>query len=331
MDSLIALTHFTLGLTILIVSGNSLISSAMKLGNRWNLSPVFMGTTIVAAGTSVPELVVAIAAQLENTPGVTLGNILGSNIFNIGMVLGIFFLWKGRSGVLGGKEETFSLAFITTVLLGLLIILSKVNPVVTIPESAGVMMILTFGLIMARSFLLGKNSSEKYNNEELERTAKSKFDFFRDFFGSNYPFVQATLGSAGLWFGGKLFVNGAVELAGVLGVSDTVVGLTIVAAGTGAPELIASLTAIRKGSNGIALGNVLGSNIFNSLGVIGFATIISPIEIDISVMKTDLIVMGIMTMTLALVVFTKSKLLPAKFFGAAFLLLYLWWCLRFFI
>ena len=132
----------------------------------------------------------------------------------------------------------------------------------------------------------------------------------------------------GLWLGADLLVNGASEIAILFGISETVVGLTVVAAGTGAPELFASIAALRKNSTGIALGNILGSNFFNTLGIIGAATLIGPLPLKIELLKIDLWVMGAMTVSLLLIVWFVRGRWPLRIYGGILLATYLWWLLR---
>ena len=119
MDWFYAISSLLAGLLLLMFAGDWLIGAAVNLGSRWNLSPIFMGTTVVAAGTSLPELVVAVIAQVEGSSGLTLGNVIGSNIFNIGVVLGLIFIWKDQKGLVGGKTEIRVLTLLTLGFLGL--------------------------------------------------------------------------------------------------------------------------------------------------------------------------------------------------------------------
>ena len=132
----------------------------------------------------------------------------------------------------------------------------------------------------------------------------------------------------GLWLGADLLVTGASDIAILFGISKTVVGLTVVAAGTGAPELFASIAALRKNSTGIALGNILGSNIFNTLGIIGAATLIGPLPLNLSILQIDLWVMGAMTASLLMVVLLVRGRWPLRVYGGILLVTYLWWLLR---
>lgn len=317
MDWIIASAQLIAGLFLLLIAGDWLISSAVNLGTRWKLSPIFMGTTVVAAGTSLPELVVAVIAQLEGSTGLTLGNVIGSNIFNIGVVLGLIFIWKDQRGPLGGRAETSLLGIVTLAFLGFVFFSQNSEGVALLSIQHGVPFLLGLVTLLYLNYLRGRKQGASGDLAEfLSEEALSK------------SYFKLLLGMIGLWLGADLLVNGASEIAILFGISETVVGLTVVAAGTGAPELFASIAALRKNSTGIALGNILGSNIFNTLGIIGAATLIGPLPLKIELLKIDLWVMGAMTVSLLLIVWFVRGRWPLRIYGGILLATYLWWLLR---
>ena len=317
MEWIIASAHLVAGLFLLLIAGDWLISAAVTLGIRWKLSPIFMGTTVVAAGTSLPELVVAVIAQLEGSSGLTLGNVIGSNIFNIGAVLGLIFLWKDQRGLVGGRAEINILALVTLGFLSLLLLIQNDEGVAVMTIQQGGFLLFIFIALLVMNFLRGRAQGSSGEIDEFlsdENALKS--------------YLKLAFGMVGLWLGADFLVSGASDLAILQGISETVVGLTVVAAGTGAPELFASIAALRKGSTGIALGNILGSNIFNTLGIIGAATVVAPLPLSIEELSTDLLVMAIMTFSLGLTGWLIKGRLAIRTYGLLLMGLYVWWLLR---
>ncbi len=317
MEWVIATTQLVAGLFLLLIAGDCLISAAVNLGSRWNLSPIFMGTTVVAAGTSLPELVVAVIAQLEGSSGLSLGNVLGSNIFNIGVVLGLIFIWKDQRGLVGGRAETNILALVTLGFLALIQFIKNADGISLITKYQGGWLLALFAFLLVLNFLRGRAQGSSGEIDEFlseENMAKTYF--------------KLLFGMIGLWLGAEILVTGASVLAQLLGISEIVIGLTVVAAGTGAPELFASIAALRRGSTGIALGNILGSNIFNTLGVIGVATLVAPLPLKIDDLRTDLIVMAFMTGSLLFTGWAIRGKLPVRIYGGILFGVYSWWLLR---
>lgn len=317
MDWFYAISSFLAGLLLLMFAGDWLIGAAVNLGTRWNLSPIFMGTTVVAAGTSLPELVVAVIAQVEGSSGLTLGNVIGSNIFNIGVVLGLIFIWKDQKGLVGGKTEIRVLTLLTLGFLGLIYGMKDSDGVAKLDVSQGSLLLLIFAVLLVLNFLRGRAQGAGPDIDELlsdESALKT--------------YLKLVSGMLGLWIGADLLVSGASNLAQLIGISETVVGLTVVAAGTGAPELFASIVALRKGSTGIALGNIVGSNIFNTIAIIGAASVVAPLPLNISALSVDLIVMAAMTGSLILLGTLIKGRLPVKAVGVLLFGTYCWWLIQ---
>lgn len=317
MDWFYAISSFLAGLLLLMFAGDWLIGAAVNLGTRWNLSPIFMGTTVVAAGTSLPELVVAVIAQVEGSSGLTLGNVIGSNIFNIGVVLGLIFIWKDQKGLVGGKTEIRVLTLLTLGFLGLIYGMQDSDGVAKLDVSQGSLLLLIFAVLLVLNFLRGRAQGAGPDIDELlsdESALKT--------------YLKLVSGMLGLWIGADLLVSGASNLAQLIGISETVVGLTVVAAGTGAPELFASIVALRKGSTGIALGNIVGSNIFNTIAIIGAASVVAPLPLNISALSVDLIVMAAMTGSLILLGTLIKGRLPVKAVGVLLFGTYCWWLIQ---
>lgn len=317
MEWFYATSSLLAGLLLLMFAGDWLIAAAVNLGTRWNLSPIFMGTTVVAAGTSLPELVVAVIAQVEGSSGLTLGNVIGSNIFNIGVVLGLVFIWKDQKGLVGGKTEIRVLTLLTLGFLGLIYGMQDDAGVANLGLIQGSVFLLIFAVLLVLNFLRGRAQGAGSEIDELladESTFKT--------------YLKLIAGMLGLWIGADLLVSGASHLAQLMGISETVVGLTVVAAGTGAPELFASIVALRKGSTGIALGNIVGSNIFNTIAIIGAASVVAPLPLNISALSVDLIVMAAMTGLLVMLSTLIKGRLPVKAAGVLLFGTYCWWLIQ---
>ena len=317
MEWFFATSSLLAGLLLLMFAGDWLIAAAVNLGTRWNLSPIFMGTTVVAAGTSLPELVVAVIAQVEGSSGLTLGNVIGSNIFNIGVVLGLIFIWKDQKGLVGGKTEIRVLTLLTLGFLGLIYGMQDDAGVANLGLIQGSVFLLIFAVLLVLNFLRGRAQGAGSEIDELladESTFKT--------------YLKLIAGLLGLWIGADLLVSGASHLAQLMGISETVVGLTVVAAGTGAPELFASIVALRKGSTGIALGNIVGSNIFNTIAIIGAASVVAPLPLNISALSVDLIVMAAMTGLLVMLGTLIKGRLPVKAAGVLLFGTYCWWLIQ---
>lgn len=317
MEWFYAISSLLAGLLLLMFAGDWLIAAAVNLGTRWNLSPIFMGTTVVAAGTSLPELVVAVIAQVEGSSGLTLGNVIGSNIFNIGVVLGLVFIWKDQKGLVGGKTEIRVLTLLTLGFLGLIYGMQDDAGVANLGLIQGSVFLLIFAVLLVLNFLRGRAQGAGSEIDELladESTFKT--------------YLKLIAGMLGLWIGADLLVSGASHLAQLMGISETVVGLTVVAAGTGAPELFASIVALRKGSTGIALGNIVGSNIFNTIAIIGAASVVAPLPLNISALSVDLIVMAAMTGLLVMLSTLIKGRLPVKAAGVLLFGTYCWWLIQ---
>lgn len=263
-----------LGLALLAAGGESLVRGASRLATALGLTPLFIGLTLVAYGTSAPELVVTSMAALRDLPGVALGNAIGSNIFNSGLVLGIATLiapFPCKARLI--RREVLLIIFAT----GLVILLS-INGRLARPEST--VLLLTLVLYTAWAYRRATGNSEGADVVPVAglTTASGKL--------KSGLFIIA--GLAMLVIGARWVVDGAVTLAGTLGVSETVIGLTVVAAGTSLPELATSTVAALRGEQEIAIGNVLGSNLFNLLGILGISGLLRPLPVPSHILRLDL-------------------------------------------
>lgn len=274
------------GLVLLVWSADKFVTGAAATANFFSLPPLLIGMIIVGFGTSAPEMVVSAMAASQGNPGLALGNAYGSNIANIGLILGVTALICPivvQSQVV--KKEIPILIGITALAAYQLI-------------DGNLSLFDAVGLLLAFAGLLGWSIYE---------STRKRDDAFATEMAAELESTQMPLRRAVFWIvaglvlliaSSRLLVWGAVEIAHLFGVSDLIIGLTIVAVGTSLPELASSLVAARKNEPDIALGNVIGSNLFNTLVVVGIAGTIHPLAVPPEVLSRDLLVVGFFTLAL---------------------------------
>ena len=267
-----------IGLTALVAGAEALVRGASGIALLAKMSPAVVGLTIVAAGTSMPELMVSVKASLSGNPGLAIGNVIGSNLLNIGMVLGITALFRPLR-ILGNtirfEWPVLMLATLQFYLLARDGVIDRVEGLFLF----GVM--ITF---MAYAVWLGRQGIVENTGENLPTASFGR---------SGNPAVQFNilaiiLGGGMLALGANTLVKGAVGVAGGLGISETIIGLTIVAVGTSAPELVTSVVAALRGQGDMAVGNVVGSSIFNLLAILGVAALFKPLPVPAEIMSRDI-------------------------------------------
>lgn len=261
------------GLVLILVGANMLTDGASAIARKWGMSDLMVGLTIVAFGTSAPELVISILSAINGNPGIAVGNVVGSNIFNIFVIIGITALCRPiriERSVMTTDIPLVVLAAIALFAIGNGMILDGGSSNI-VSRVDGILLLLFFAIFMHHTFSLAKSDNDpSADPSAVEASQKREMPLWK-------ASLWTILGLGGLIFGGDRFVGGASGIASALGVSDAVIGLTIVAAGTSLPELATSVAAALKGKPGIALGNVIGSNIFNIFLVLGAAATISPL------------------------------------------------------
>ena len=268
------------GLALILIGANCLTDGASSVAKKWGVSDLVIGLTIVAFGTSAPELVISTLSAIDGSAELAIGNVVGSNIFNILAIIGCVAL------VMPIKvEKSIMSNEIPLVILSAIAILFCANDILLSGSSTdllsrgdGLILLLFFAIFMRYTFSIAKNGNSEDSTEEVKTMSG----------------IKATLfilgGLAGLIFGGQFFVDGASGIASSMGVSESVIGLTIVAAGTSLPELATSVVAALKKNSGMAIGNVIGSNIFNSFFVLGCASTITPLSMG-GINNIDLLTM----------------------------------------
>ncbi len=264
---LLSIISFIAGIVLVIMGADWLTKGASGIARRFGVSELVIGLTIVALGTSLPELVISVGSALKGSSGISLGNVIGSNIFNGMLILGVTALIapiRFNSRMLTREIPFNLLASIVLILVsGSMLVGGGKGEFVT--RYGGLLLLCFLAVFVRYTFSIPNDDDD----EALEKPMS---------IGKVLLFIL--LGLAGLIFGGNIFVNGATELARVAGLSEAVIGITIVSAGSSLPELAVSVSAARKGNVGIALGNVLGSNILNIFLILGCSATITPISLD---------------------------------------------------
>lgn len=275
-----------LGLVLLVWSANRFVDGASATATHFSVPPLLVGMVIVGFGTSAPEMVVSTIAASQGNPGLALGNAWGSNIVNIALILGVTALISPivvHSQIL--RKELPILAAVTGLSAWLVWDLQVTRPDAWI-------LLAVFALLMTWSIIQGlRGDSDTLGDETATELQAHAMPI-------NRAVMWLVLGLLVLIGSSRLLVWGAVTIAQSLGVSDLIIGLTVVAIGTSLPELASCVAAARKGEHDIALGNVLGSNLFNTLAVVGIAGAIAPIGVDPEVLTRDLPVMIGLTLVL---------------------------------
>jgi cation:H+ antiporter len=265
-----AILFLLVGLALILLGANCLTDGASAVARRFNISSLVIGLTIVAFGTSTPELVVSVISALKGSDGIAVGNIVGSNIFNALMIVGCTAVIAPIRVTKGTMSHEIPLSILASVVLFIFSydILFGNGHADLLTRSDGLVLLCFFAIFLSYTFAIAHKHNEESETEVKEmKTWKS--------------IVWIVGGLAALIFGGEIFVNGASAIARSLGVNDAIIGLTIVAGGTSLPELATSIVAARKNNPDMAIGNVIGSNIFNIFLILGCSATISPLNASV--------------------------------------------------
>jgi cation:H+ antiporter len=305
---LIAALQLTAGIALLYFGADRLVKGSSSLAFRFGLSPLVIGMTIVAFGTSAPELVATIEATLAGRSGIAVGNVVGSNICNIALILGVAALiYPVRTGVLLIQRD-----------IPILIVVSIVAGVMLyddiIYRTEGMVLVALFILHIFYSITVAKQASTPFIEAEFEDVIARK---------EMKPLIAAFMTALGIGLlvpGASLFISGASEIGRSLGMGDAVIGLTIVSLGTSLPELATTIVAALRKESDIAIGNIIGSNIFNLLAILGITVLISPIE-GSGVATYDIILMLVLSVLLIPLARTGFKV--DRFEGGVLVIVYI--------
>lgn len=299
-----------LGLVLLVVGSDLLLRSSIDLSLKYNVSKLVIGLTIVSFATSAPELLISISSVLKNSSDIAISNVIGSNIANIGLVFSIALLFV----TINIKKENIKYDFPWLIIVSLLFIWFLQDS--QIDRFEGVVFTSVLVLFIIFSFKVRANESEDLDGLSTSNMSLSKI------------FIYLALSSILLYSGSELFVESSIFFANYFGVSERVIGLTMVAIGTSLPELATTLVAIYKKELDISIGNIIGSNIFNILAVIGITSIIRTLSIkSYEILSFDIYVMFAFSAVLGIFFFFPRKYkmysIHGLFLLSAFLLYYL--------
>ncbi|MBN1968844.1 MAG: calcium/sodium antiporter [Candidatus Delongbacteria bacterium] len=285
----LSVAAITLGLIFLVWSANYFVDGSAAVSKYLNISPLIIGMIIVGFGTSAPEMLVSFISSLSGNSGIALGNAYGSNITNIALILGISAMISPiivKSEIL--KKELPVLSFFT--LVTIIMMLDK-----KIGFNDSLILLGLFFVYLTYTIIM----SFKQRDDSLVHEIEAGIENY------NQPIKKSIIklvsGLLILIVSSRVLVWGAVELATFFGVSDLIIGLTIVAIGTSLPELASTLVAARKGEHELALGNIIGSNIFNTMVVIGIAGLVHDLDVDSMIISRDILIMTILTFSIFII------------------------------
>ena len=297
-----------LGFFLLVIGGEFIVRASVALSLRFNISKFVIGMTVVSFATSLPELIVSVNAALNNSPSIAINNVIGSNIANIGLVLGLISVLGNITVDNNFYKRDWPWMFFLSIALWLFIVSDNL-----LSGYEGF-----FLIIFLSTFIFGvlkrSNSIEFINDVDYKLTKASNFKIF----------IWLIISSVTLYFGSEFLVDGAVNLAKQINISEAVISVTIVAIGTSVPELAASLVAIAKKEEGISVGNLIGSNIFNIGSVLGVTAIIKEIPIAEEIIQRDIVWMLIFALIVIILAVIPRKNYLSSLKGLIMFSLYLY-------
>jgi cation:H+ antiporter len=286
------------GLAIMITAGEFLVKGASRIALRFKLTPLVVGLTIVSFGTSAPELFTSIQSALSGSPDMAMGNVIGSNICNLALILGLTTL---LSPILINRDSIridWPVTMGSSVLLYLLVLENYLE------KYEGILMLVV--LVAYITYLIWKSRSQHNVEPEIDETDLKEAQKSSPIFWVKDTFY-ILLGFVGLYYGSEWFVGGSKVLFKDLGVEERVIGIMVLALGTSLPELVTSIVAALRGNTDLAIGNLMGSNIFNILSILGITSIIKPIQISQELKEYDLLwMLGITFILLPLMLASKK-------------------------
>ena len=306
---------FLAGFFLLIKGADWLVDGASSIAKKKNISELVIGLTIVSFGTSMPELVVNLLASFEGSSELAIGNVFGSNVANILLILAVSAIIAPLPIQRSIYFTEIPMSMVATFMVGFLANASLFMDVKTLELSRfdGAMLLFFFCMFMAYIYVISKT---KKNREDLNTIDESK-----DELTQSKAYLYIVAGVLALFLGGKWVVDGAVEIARLFGLTETFIGLTVVAIGTSLPELVTSAMAAKKGKADLAVGNVIGSNIFNILWILGVSALISPLPFDVA-SNTDIMMVIVASMLLIFAVIVGKRPRIDRWEGWVFVIVY---------
>jgi len=283
------------GLALVVFGADWLVEGASSIARKSGISEFVIGLTIVGFGTSCPELVVSLTGAIQGSPDISVGNVIGSNIFNTLLILGVTALLSPVAMTASNRRVDIPINLLVTFLLlfcGMSFTLFGAGQSDSLSRVEGAVFLAIFIAYMIYCFKTGKSDAESGSDEKVLSTFKSV--------------VLVLAGLAGLVAGGQLFVNSAVKIAGALGVSQKFIAITLLAGGTSLPELATCVVAAAKKKDQLALGNILGSNVFNILLILGSSSLILPLSLG-SINMVDAVALALSTILVWIFAYTGKK------------------------
>lgn len=300
---LLSIVLLLVGLGLVVYGSDILVDGASSVARKIGISEFVIGIIIVGFGTSCPELVVSVTGAIDGNSAVSLGNVIGSNVFNILMILGITAILSPIAITKDNKTKDIPILLCFTIFFCMIALKGTIN------RLDAVLFLAIFAIYLLYNFKAGKAEAAAIEEEAVEKN-----------YGTFLSILMIVGGLAGLIFGGKLFVNNAVTLAHALGASDKFIALTILAVGTSLPELMTCVVAAAKKKGQLALGNIVGSNVFNILLILGISGLIHPLDTS-SINYVDMAVLVASVLALFIFANASKKSQLSKPAGISFLLM----------
>jgi cation:H+ antiporter len=294
------------GFLLLVVGGEFIVRSSVAISLKFNISKLVIGMTVVAFATSLPELIVSINAALNDSPAIAINNVIGSNIANIALVLSIISILSYIEVDKNFYKKDWPIMFVFSIFLVIFCVTNN-----ALDRYEGLILVVLLLLFIYYSL---NNSDAEFSDSDLDDKLVST--------SNTKIIIWLLISSITLYFGADFLVNGAVDFAKQMNISEAVISVSIVAIGTSIPELAASLIAIAKREKGISIGNLIGSNIFNIGSVLGITAIIKPIQIANEIIERDLLWMLFFALLLLLMAIVPKKNSISKLKGLLMLFTY---------
>ena len=294
------------GFLLLVVGGEFIVRSSVAISLKFNISKLVIGMTVVAFATSLPELIVSINAALNDSPAIAINNVIGSNIANIALVLSIISILSYIEVDKNFYKKDWPIMFVFSIFLVIFCVTNN-----SLDRYEGLILVVLLLLFIYYSL---NNSDAEFSDSDLDDKLVST--------SNTKIIIWLLISSITLYFGADFLVNGAVDFAKQMNISEAVISVSIVAIGTSIPELAASLIAIAKREKGISIGNLIGSNIFNIGSVLGITAIIKPIQIANEIIERDLLWMLFFALLLLLIAIVPKRNSISKLKGLLMLFAY---------
>ncbi len=299
------------GFALLIKGADFLVSGSSKIAKKFHIPEIIIGLTIVSIGTSMPELFVSITSAVEGYSDMALGNVIGSNICNLLLILGLSSVIRPIKFQRETRIIELPLSLILTIIFWIICFSNNF-----ISKAEGIFLLVLFlGFILYTIYMGLQGDKSEKKSQEVLKEERGKFFIFKNV-------VYIIIGIIALKYGGDFVVDNSVEIAELFNISDAIISLTILAIGTSLPELVTSVTAAIKGNSDIAIGNIIGSNIFNMLMIVGVSASIKPITYNPSY-NIQMIILLIVIVFLALFPFIKPKNEMSRGNGIVYIIIYI--------